>query len=72
MRTLRRVLDGLYLAGGVAGACFTIAILGIIVAQMVTVASLGLMALHLPFWGLYVLDLGWGLGAGLSPPGSST
>lgn len=38
----------------------------IIVAQMVTVASLGLIALHLPFWGLYVLDLGWGLGAGVA------
>ena len=33
---------------------------------MVNVASLGLMALHLPFWGLYVLDLGWGLGAGVA------
>ena len=35
MRPLRRLLDALYLAGGIAGACFTVAILLIIVAQMV-------------------------------------
>ena len=35
LRTLRRILDAIYLAGGVLGALFLIAILGIIVAQMV-------------------------------------
>jgi tripartite ATP-independent transporter DctM subunit len=34
LRTLRRSLDALYLAGGVLGALFLIAILGLIVAQM--------------------------------------
>ena len=34
LRNLRRVLDGLYLAGGLAGAAFLFAILGLIVAQM--------------------------------------
>jgi len=34
LRILRRFLDALYLAGGVLAACFLIAILGIIVAQM--------------------------------------
>ncbi len=35
LRTLRRVLDAIYLAGGVLGALFLIAILGLIVAQMI-------------------------------------
>ena len=34
LRLLRRTLDGLYLAGGVVGALFLVAILGLIVAQM--------------------------------------
>ncbi len=36
LRLLRRGLDGLYLAGGLVGAVFLVAILGLIVAQMVT------------------------------------
>lgn len=35
LRGIRRSLDGVYLAGGVLGAAFMIAILGLIVAQMV-------------------------------------
>lgn len=35
LRHLRRGLDALYLAGGVVGAAFMVAILGVIVAQMV-------------------------------------
>lgn len=35
-RVLRRILDGLYLAGGLAGAVFLIAILVLVVVQMAT------------------------------------
>ena len=35
LRILRRLLDGLYMAGGAMGAVFLLAILGLIVAQMV-------------------------------------
>jgi len=35
MRILRRILDALYLTGGVLGGLFLLAILGLIVAQMV-------------------------------------
>ena len=34
LRALRRILDGLYLAGGLAGAAFLVAILVLVVAQM--------------------------------------
>ena len=34
LRALRRILDGLYLAGGLAGAAFLVAILILVVAQM--------------------------------------
>ncbi len=34
LRALRRVLDGLYLAGGLAGAAFLVAILVLVVVQM--------------------------------------
>ena len=35
LRILRRLLDGLYLAGGLVGAVFLVAILGLILAQMI-------------------------------------
>ena len=35
LRILRRLLDDVYLAGGVVGAVFLIAILGLILAQMI-------------------------------------
>ena len=35
LKTIRRVLDALYLAGGVLGGLFLITILGLIVAQMI-------------------------------------
>ena len=35
LKTIRRILDALYLAGGVLGGLFLIAILGLIVAQMI-------------------------------------
>tara|TARA_R110002096_G_scaffold12422_11_gene44777 strand:+ start:474 stop:1712 length:1239 start_codon:yes stop_codon:yes gene_type:complete len=38
----------------------------IIIAQLVTVASLGMLTFDMPFAGLYVLDLFWGLGAGVA------
>ena len=38
----------------------------IVLAQLVTVASLGMLAFDIPFAGLFVLDLFWGLGAGVA------
>jgi len=54
LRTVRRVLDAIYLAGGVLGALFLVTILGLIVAQMIAsgeIAAKGVLnpALDVPY-----------------------